>query len=286
MLFDNLVSAVIIGVTFVVLLVESVYHATKLNGKLAPIGIVVQLFLCAVRAATLVVQMTVPNLHCVLLGMFGMGVYAFWISALDCILLLRSSVFLTFIANSFVKKVFVCVCSVEIAFSLLNQLYVASTATNSNGNAPYCDINANFAPETYTLVNRCVLYILFSIPFAYKAYESFTSHIMPKEEARMWTRIGLNNAFFTILIIVMELISARATQISFLQPWLTLFFACNNFFEANIVLLILDDTKKQLVKANSSKSDPSSRVTETQSNIRLDTKSYNSGKYTHNPQVF
>ncbi|KAJ3321734.1 hypothetical protein HDV06_003883 [Boothiomyces sp. JEL0866] len=278
---NNFISAIAIGISFTILLLETIYHSRKLNGKLAPTAIVIQLALCTARALTLVIQLGVPNIQCVILGNVGMGIFAFWVTALDSILLLRSSVFITFIAGDFVKKVFIAICSAEMAFSLLNQLYVASTAYNSNMNAPYCSVNANFGPELYTLINRCVLYTLFSIPFAYKAYESITSQIIPKEEARMWTRMSITNTICTVLIIALELISAKASQVSFMQPWLELFFAMNNFCEANIVLLILDDTKKQLVRTTTSKSNPSSHFVE-----RKETKSYNSMKYTHSPAVF
>ncbi|KAJ3321735.1 hypothetical protein HDV06_003884 [Boothiomyces sp. JEL0866] len=108
---------------------------------------------------------------------------------------------------------------------------------------------------------------------------------MQKEEARMWTRLGLSNTFFTLLIIALELISARASQIPALLPWLELFFACNNFFEANIVLQILDETKKQLVKTKS-KTTTSSHYADTQSEIPLELKTYPSGTFTKNPKVF
>ncbi|KAJ3321732.1 hypothetical protein HDV06_003881 [Boothiomyces sp. JEL0866] len=246
------ISTAVLSITLIVLLGESVFLANKLNGKLAPIGLLLQVLLCAARAATLIIELLVPNIKCVLLGEIGMAIYAFWITALDSVLLLRASVFVSFVASEMVKKVFVCVCSIQICISLIIQMYVASTASNLTVAQPYCTIVANFQPQNYTLVNRCILYVLFAAPFAYKAFSSYRSEIMPRNEAIMWTKMSVNNMIFTLLIIILELVAAKVSNIASLIPWLTLFFGCVNFFEANILLMIIDDTKNLLTKAKSS----------------------------------
>ncbi|KAJ3261737.1 hypothetical protein HK103_004688 [Boothiomyces macroporosus] len=246
------ISIVVLSITLAILLGESVYLANKLNGKLAPIGLLLQVLLCAARAATLIVELLVPNIKCVLLGEVGMAIYAFWITALDSVLLLRASVFVSFVANDTMKKVFIGICSIQICISLFIQMYVASTASNLTVAQPYCTIVANFQPQNYTLINRCILYVLFATPFAYKAFASYKSDLMPRNEAAMWTKMSVNNMIFTLLIIILELVAAKVSNITSLVKWLTLFFGCVNFFEANILLLIIDDTKNLLTKAKSS----------------------------------
>jgi hypothetical protein len=54
-----------------------------------------------------------------------------------------------------------------------------------------------------------------------------------------------------------ELTVARVSQIPSLIPWLQAFFACINFLECQFMLMIIDDTKRVLQRATSTKMYPS-----------------------------
>ncbi|KAJ3323459.1 hypothetical protein HDV06_001736 [Boothiomyces sp. JEL0866] len=246
----TLTSVGIITLTFILLVAEAGYLSRDVASfRIAPVFLFAQLVLCGTRAFTLLIELLIPGVNCVLLGNLGMAVYALWITCLDGVLLIRARTFLQFSASSRVRKVYTYVCIVQIGISLTIQLYVASTAFNLPFITPYCIIVANFNPQTFTLINRCVLYVLYAYPFVAKAYISIkdkNSDDGTGTDSKIWVKLGINNCIFTLAIIMIELVAAVVGNIQSLVNWLTLFFACVNFVESNILLLIVDNTKKQI----------------------------------------
>ncbi|KAJ3323458.1 hypothetical protein HDV06_001735 [Boothiomyces sp. JEL0866] len=239
-------SVAVIASTFIVLVFQAGY-LTKSTQELqiAPVLLFIQLVLCAARALTLMIELLVPGLNCVFLGIFGMEIYAVWICTLDLILLLRAYTFVQFTVTRPVVFSYTTVCMLQIALSFSIQTYVASTVFNLPLNSPYCIIVANFSPQTFTLINRCILYAFYAYPFLAKAYDARYKH-PDKTDSNMWVQLGIHNCIFTLLVISIELIAAVVGNTSSLVNWLNLFFGLVNFVEANIVLLILDNTKKQI----------------------------------------
>ncbi|KAJ3311360.1 hypothetical protein HDV04_004072 [Boothiomyces sp. JEL0838] len=247
---DNptIASVVVISFTFILLVFQAGYYAkSTLELRIAPVLLFIQLVLCATRAITLLIELLIPGINCVVLGVLGMEVYAIWITALDMVLLLRAYTFIQFTVSNSLVWGYTIICSLQIALSFSIQTFVASTAYNLPFDLPYCTIVANFNPQTYTLINRCVLYGFFAYPFLAKAYHAYFKQ-PKKSDSRMWVQLGIYNSVFTLLIISIELIAAVVGNISWLVKWLNLFFGCVNFIEANLVLLILDSTKKRIKK--------------------------------------
>ncbi|KAJ3323465.1 hypothetical protein HDV06_001742 [Boothiomyces sp. JEL0866] len=72
----TLASVCVIAVTFIVLVGEAGYLIRDLNSwRIAPIGLFAQVALCATRAFTLLIELLIPGVNCVLLGNLGMTVY-------------------------------------------------------------------------------------------------------------------------------------------------------------------------------------------------------------------
>lgn len=106
------------------------------SAKVAPILMFLQCLFCFFRSITLVIGVTSTEVNCLLLGNLGMGIYALWIGLLDATLLVRSSAFFKIFKwdgnekyfNETTHKVFMGFCSLQIAFSVGVQIYVATSA--------------------------------------------------------------------------------------------------------------------------------------------------------------
>ncbi|KAJ3317580.1 hypothetical protein HDV06_001371 [Boothiomyces sp. JEL0866] len=244
------VNVTVITATLLILTAEAGYLVRDITNltRVAPIAVFLQIFLCAVRAFTLLVELLIPGINCAALGNVGITVYALWICCLDAVLLLRARTFLQFSASSKMQQIYTYFCCFQILVSGVSEFYIASTAFNLPFIMPYCIIIANFFPANYVcLFNRCLLYILFAYPFIAKAISAYKEKNSSNlNDTGMWLRLGINNGIFTLTIILIELVAAVVGSIPSLVPWLKLFFSLINFVESNILLLIVDDTKKNI----------------------------------------
>ncbi|KAJ3316086.1 hypothetical protein HDV04_000295 [Boothiomyces sp. JEL0838] len=155
-----------------------------------------------------------------------------------------------------VQHIYTAFCCFQILISGVSEFYIAATAFNLPFIMPYCIIVANFIPANYIcLANRCLLYVLFAYPFIAKAISSAKEKNSSNlNDTGIWLRLSINNCVFTLTIIVIELVGAIIGGVPSLVPWLKLFFSLINFVEANILLMIVDDTKKSIRnQANSKK---------------------------------
>ncbi|KAJ3250198.1 hypothetical protein HK103_003785, partial [Boothiomyces macroporosus] len=155
-----------------------------------------------------------------------------------------------------VQHIYTAFCCFQILISGVCEFYIAATAFNLPFIMPYCIIVANFIPANYIcLGNRCLLYVLFAYPFIAKAISSAKEKNSSNlNDTGIWLRLSVNNCIFTLTIIVIELVGAIIGGVPSLVPWLKLFFSLINFVEANILLMIVDDTKKSIRnQANSKK---------------------------------
>ena len=211
-----------------------------MNFKIANVGMLSQLTLCALRALTLIIQCISPNVDCKVLGNVGMLIYALWITFLDFTLYLRS---VAFLVNTTQRRALQVATFVQISISLGIQLYVAAKAFTLPFSAPYCIVLSDFSVQDYTLLNRCILYVWYLLPFIQRAIAAYKSK---KEDEAHWIRMGINNVFFSVMIMVTELVAARVSQIASFIPWLQAFFGLVNFTEAQFMMMIIDDTKKKL----------------------------------------
>jgi hypothetical protein len=243
--FETAVSASIVAGTLGILATQSVMMFPTNFQKYANVGLFLQVLLCATRALTLVVQCIAPNIDCRVLGNVGMFIYALWITALDTTLLLRSLAFLVVPKQKLYLK---SISALQICISLGIQLYVAAAAFTLPFAAPYCIVLSDFAVQDYTLLNRCILYAIYLVPFVQRGYLAYKADTQSEKK---WIRMCINNAFFSVMIMTTELVAARVSQIVSLIPWLQAFFACVNLLECQFMLMIIDDTKRTL-KSNGS----------------------------------
>jgi hypothetical protein len=238
--FETAVSAAIVAGTLGILVTQTVMMYPSNFNKYANVGLFLQVLLCASRALTLVIQCIAPNIDCKALGNVGMLIYALWITALDTTLLLRSLAFLVVPKHKLYLKI---VSAVQISISLGIQLYVAGVAFTLPFAAPYCIVLSDFSVQDYTLLNRCILYAIYLVPFVQRGYLAYKADTQSEKK---WIRMCLNNAFFSVMIMTTELVAARVSQIVSLIPWLQAFFACVNLMECQFMLMIIDDTKRKL----------------------------------------
>ncbi|KAJ3270343.1 hypothetical protein HDV01_007922 [Terramyces sp. JEL0728] len=243
------INVTVITATLLILVAEAGYLSRDIsNLRAAPIAVFAQIFLCALRALTLLVELLIPGINCALLGNIGIAVYALWICCLDGLLLLRARTFLQFSVSSKWQKIYTYWCCFQILISGVSEIYIAATAFNLPFIMPYCIILANFFPANYVcLANRCLLYALYAYPFIAKAISAYKDKNSSNlNDTDIWLRLSINNGVFTLTIILIELLAAVIGSIPDLVPWLKLFFSLINFVESNILLLIVDDTKKNI----------------------------------------
>ncbi|KAI8907402.1 hypothetical protein EDD86DRAFT_255810 [Gorgonomyces haynaldii] len=261
---DKLISVVVVAACAGILLAQCIRtsFAAK-EGKKAPIAIFVQFMLVFTRNITILLQMTVPSVNCAVLAKMGYLVYFLWVVALDYVLLIRSMAF-----SSHPKYLAIAVTCLWVAFASVHGYMIYEIkAVSAPGD--YCDFVTNFGASTYTLAIRAVLEVLLLIPFILSAIKSYKlMNGVDRENGQMWLRMSVTNSIATAGIILVELAASAFSQNPSLVPYLLPIFTVVNFVEANLVLFVIEDTKKELTRSKHSGSKSKTQA-ESRANISV-----------------
>jgi hypothetical protein len=244
----------IIAVTVAILCIQLLRQLLKKPSLLTDYALLAELLFCFLRNLTILIEVSSPYVQCLQLVRTGYCFYILWIVFMDFVLLLRSQRF----TRS--PRVYLAITILLLAaFVTLNGFLTASIVQYNEPNES-CFTLADFQTwSSYSYFTRLGLEVILIIPFVSTAIKSYFD-TNESEKSKMWLRLSLVNTHVTVWLLVIEFALGRIAENPIFVPWLSTLFSIGNCIEGNLVMFLVEDTKKALKRtgtsAGCSKSDP------------------------------
>ncbi|KAJ3331101.1 hypothetical protein HDU91_003415, partial [Kappamyces sp. JEL0680] len=166
-------------------------------------------------------------------------VYHCWVVLLEYVIYYRTQ---AFIITTFYNNLFTGLCLASFAAQLAVRFYqIASVVVLSSQYCSYVLNGASVSTTNFALLTGTLLVMI--LPFFYNMYIVFYGHRI--ENKVWWRTIQLNWAAIASIIFV-EFIARELVNRSIFPAYNGLMFSIINTFEANVVLLMMDDFRKAM----------------------------------------
>jgi hypothetical protein len=95
---------------------------------------------------------------------------------------------------------------------------------------------------------RLALEVILLIPFSLTAIRFFIA-LKDDKQAKKWLRLSLINCQVSVSLLLIEFLLTKLAENPIFWPWLSTLFSIGNWIEANLVLFMMQDTKKAILKS-------------------------------------
>jgi hypothetical protein len=229
-----------------ILLVQSYIYSKNSWGKTARTWIFIQFCLASIRGITVTFLNAFPWVNCFWLSAIGLFVFHLWIVALQVILYYRAW---AFSVKKWTRRILTLICLLLWATILGFRFYQLFNTRVISKEGEFCrtiSVGLNVATVNFSLL--IVAYFILLLPFVHRAMYSYFQSVGNPEEAHKWLRLSLINIFCVLFIVFLEFF-ARYIMPMFpnYRSYNGILFSVNNFLQANIVLFLMEDLKKQLL---------------------------------------
>jgi hypothetical protein len=131
------------------------------------------------------------------------------------------------------------------AFVTINALLIV-TIVPLNELHENCKVFADFGTySSLSYYTRFALEVILLFPFVSTAIHSYMA-IKDDLQAKKWLRLSLINCQVSISLLLIEFVLVRMSENPVFFPWLSTLFSIGNCIEGNLVLFLMEDTKKRL----------------------------------------
>lgn len=243
---------VVSGILSGVLLTQCyLYFSKDLWGKPARIWIFIQFCLVAIRGLTVLMINAFPWINCGFVATFGLAVFQLWIVALQVVLYYRAW---AFAVTKLSRRILTIICGTLWAAILGFRFYQVGTLQVTSKEGEFCktiQTGINLSLVNFTLL--MVTYIILLLPFIHRAMHSYFESVGDPEEGRKWLRLSLINILCVLFILFLEFFARFISPIiPNFQNYNGIMFSVINFLEANTVLFMMEDLKRQLLSGSRS----------------------------------
>jgi hypothetical protein len=242
---------VVSGILCGILLVQCYLYSKNFWGKSARTWIFIQFCLVTARGFTVLFQNAFPSVDCFWISVLGLSIFHLWIVALQVVLYYRAW---AFAVTKWSRRLLTVTCCSLWALILGFRFYQVGNIEVTSKPGEFCRINQNGL--NLSLVNFTLLmvaYIILLLPFIHRAMHSYFESKGDVEESRKWLRLSLINILCVMIILFLEFFARFISPlIPNIRNFNGIMFSLINFTEANIVLFLMEDLKKQLLSGSRS----------------------------------
>jgi hypothetical protein len=230
----------IVATTVVILLAQLLRRLWMKPQILVDWAIIAELLFCFLRNLSILLEITLRNVNCEILVKTGFSFYILWIVSMDTVLMLRTRRF-TVYPRVFAAITFLCLAGFVTVNAFLTASIVVLNEPHEN-----CKTFADFPTfSSYSYYTRFALEVILLLPFLAKAVQSYLA-IKDDSQAKMWLRLSLTNCQVSVSLLLIEFVLVRISENPEFFPWLSTLFSIGNCIEGNLVLFLMEDTKKTL----------------------------------------
>ncbi|KAJ3303431.1 hypothetical protein HDV03_003799 [Kappamyces sp. JEL0829] len=192
-----------------ILTVQTIHIAMDMNTSKIRMAMLLQFVLITIRQITVTVAAAAPAQDCYATTVIGLLVYHCWVVLLEYVIYYRTQ---AFIITTFYNNLFTGLCLASFAAQLAVRFYqIASVVVLSSQYCSYVLSGASVSTTNYALLTGTLLVMI--LPFFYNMYIVFSRELV-------------NRSIF--------------------PAYNGLMFSIINTFEANVVLLMMDDFRKAM----------------------------------------
>ncbi|KAJ3301074.1 hypothetical protein HDV03_001451 [Kappamyces sp. JEL0829] len=225
-----------------ILFVQCIYVGMKVNKTPMRIAMFAQFVLVTARQITVTIATAAPTQNCYANTVIGLLFYHCWVPLLQYVIYLRTK---AFIISDLPSKIFMGVCLSSFVTQLIIRFYqIGNVAVTSTIYCSYITGGTNVGLANFGLLTGTLLFMI--LPFFYQMYTVFYGE---KIENTSWWRTIFLNFFAVSSIIVIEFVARDLTNRGAVGAYTGLMFSCINTYEANVVLLLMDDFRATLTSS-------------------------------------
>jgi len=235
-------AAVGASLTTGILFVQTIIYAKKLTWRPVTIAMFAQFFLVFCRQITVTIAAASPVQDCYANTVIGLLFYHSWVVLIQYIIYIRT---VAFILNPIIGWIFTGVCFSSFVTQLVIRYYqIANVAVTSTTYCSTITKGPSMSTANFGLITSTLLFM--TIPFFYQFYVLFYDSAM---KGKSWWQTASLNFIAVVTIIVIEFVARMITndKIAPIFPnYVGLMFSIINCTEANLILLLILDTKSAM----------------------------------------
>ncbi|KAJ3336061.1 hypothetical protein HDU91_001925 [Kappamyces sp. JEL0680] len=244
----RLENTICVAITIGILATQCFWYSFNINWKPAKIALLTQFLFVLSRNITVLITTAVPSADCLAVTVVGLTLFALWNVALQSVLFLRAY---AFTINNIWRKIligtvaFLWLCILGARFFQISQTQVTSEPGS------FCTSTTKGMATLMGLINFVLLvlsYWVLLLPFLWTIFQTLLyAEDSGSPTSKMWLRQAIVNFLCVFSIIVIEFLARFLPPIfPVMFSYSGVMFSLINIYEANIILFLVEDLRKEL----------------------------------------